>query len=196
MAAYDAESRRVMSERTSDISAWRLPNLRLTALAAAGLAAFLVGWLMLGGADEEAQAPRGASVTSEQDLRAFADSAGHPVYWAGRRGKNSYELTRTSDGRVFVRYLPQGVAAGDPRPNFLTVATYPRTNAFAELKRASRAEGAVTRKLPNGGIAVYNADSRSVYFGFPDAGYQVEVYHPGPEIARSLVLAGEVVPIR
>jgi hypothetical protein len=34
----------------------------------------------------------------------------HPVYWAGPRPSYTYELTRTSDGRIFVRYLPTGVA--------------------------------------------------------------------------------------
>jgi hypothetical protein len=35
-----------------------------------------------------------------------------------------------------------------------------------------------------------------VYFGYPDAAYQVEVYAPGSGAARKLVLGGQVVPIR
>lgn len=182
----------------STLSARGLPlsHLRLVALAALGVAAFLIGWLVLGRGGGDGAAPTAASLASEQELRDLAASAGHPVYWAGPRGGETYELTRTSNGRVFVRYLPRGVSAGDPRPNFLTIGTYPRPNAFAELKRASNANGAVTRKLANDGLVVYNRASRSVYFGYPNARYQVEVYHPDAEMARSLVLAGQVRPIR
>ena len=36
----------------------------------------------------------------------------------------AYELTRSADGSFYVRYLPAGAKPGDPRPEFLTVATY------------------------------------------------------------------------
>ena len=80
---------------------------------------------------------------------------------------------------------------------FLTVGTYPRKGAFAELKRAARADGAVSLKLERGGLAVFSdARPTSVYFGYPDARYQVEVFHPSPSEARRLALAGQVVPVR
>jgi hypothetical protein len=174
-----------------------LPGARLGALLAVGLAAFLIGWLVFGGDDESSQPASPASAASESKLREFAGSASHPVYWAGPRVSQTYELTRTSDGRVYVRYLPEGTKAGDPRPQFLTVGTYPRRNAFAELRRASRAPGAATRKLPEGGLMVFNERTpASVYFGYPDAAYQVEVFHPTPNAARDLVLAGQVLPVR
>ena len=44
----------------------------------------------------------------------------------------------TGSGRVFVRYLPQGVSAGDPRAGFVTVGTYPDASAYANLERAAR----------------------------------------------------------
>jgi hypothetical protein len=53
----------------------------------------------------------------------------------------------------------------DPRPRFLTVATYPRKSAFADLKQASNAAGTASRKLPGGGLAVYKPGSSSVYLG-------------------------------
>jgi hypothetical protein len=101
-----------------------------------------------------------------------------------------------SNGRVFVRYLPDGVRVGDPRPRFLTVATYPRKSAFADLNQAFKAAGATSRKLPAGGLAVNKPGSSSVYFSYPDTSYQVEVYAPSPAVARSLVLNGQVVPVR
>jgi hypothetical protein len=118
------------------------------------------------------------------------------VYWAGTREDHSYELTKTSDGRVYVRYLPSGVEAGDARPEFLTVGTYPRPNAYSELRRAAKAPGATSRRIAQGGLAVLSRGSSSVYFGYPDAAYQVEVYAPNPGAARELVLGGKVVPIR
>lgn len=185
-----------MRSSTQTLSSLQLPYVRLAALAALGFAAFLVGWFAIGGNDNPSQPAGAASSTSEAELRAFAASAPHAVYWAGPRAGQTYELTRTSDGRVYVRYLPEGVRPGDPRPNFLTVGTYPRANAFAELKRAARADGATARELPNGGLAVLSRGSSSVYFGYPDARYQVEVYAPSTGSARKLVLAGQVVPIR
>jgi len=171
------------------------PQLRLGALLALGFATFLVGWLLIGRDHKPSKPGTAASATSESALRDFAESAARPVYWAGPRTGQTYELTRTSDGRVYVRYLPEGVHVGDPRPRFLTVGTYPRANAFAELKRAARADGAESRSLPKGGLAVFSRGSSSVYFGFPDARYQVEVYAPSASTARSLVLGGQVVPV-
>jgi hypothetical protein len=196
MTLRDAEHNHAVSSRTVTIPMVGLPQIRIAALLAIGLATFLVGWLVLGGDDKPAQPATGTSSTSEAELREFAASASHPVYWAGPRAGQSYELTRTSDGRVYVRYLPEGVPVGDPRPQFLTVGTYPRAKAFTELKRATRADGAVSRQLPGGGIAVFSRGSSSVYFGYPDARYQVEVFTPSPGAARKLVLSGQVVPVR
>jgi hypothetical protein len=175
-----------------------IAHLRLGALVALGLAAFFVGWLVTNRGDETTPAPgSGAAATSESELRSFAGSVSHPVYWAGPKDGYTYELTQTTDGRVYVRYLPEGTEVGDPRSRFLTVGTYPRARAFAELKRAGGAKGAVSLKLERGGLAVFSdARPTSVYFGYPDARYQVEVYHPSPTEARRLALSGQVVPVR
>ena len=37
------------------------------------------------------------------------------MYWAGPIAGMSYELTKLKDGRIYVRYLPDGVELGDPR---------------------------------------------------------------------------------
>jgi hypothetical protein len=185
-----------MRAATRTIPVLQLPQVRLGALAALGFAVFLIGWLAIGGTEKPSQADGGATATSESELREFAASAPHPVYWAGPRTGQTYELTNTSDGRVYIRYLPEGVKAGDPRPQFLTVGTYPRARAYAELKRAASAPGAMSRELPGGGLAVVSRGSSSVYFGYPDARYQVEVYTPSASSARNLVFGGQVVPIR
>jgi hypothetical protein len=189
---HHAVSERAMPSRTITLAT---PHVRLGALLAIGFATFLAGWLVLGKDDKAAAPPAGASASSESSLRDFAKNSPTPIYWAGPRADNTYELTRTPDGRVYVRYLPKDVKVGDPRPQFLTVGTYPRPNAFAELKRAARAPGATSRTLPRGGIVVFSRGSSSVYFGYPDGKYQVEVYAPSAGSARNLVLSGQVVPV-
>jgi hypothetical protein len=194
----NAEDPSTVSEKVVTIPVLRLPHLRLGALVAIGLAAFFVGWLAMNrGADTPPVSGNGASAASESELRAFAESVSHPVYWAGPKDGYTYELTRTTDGRVYVRYLPEGSEVGDPSSRFLTVGTYPRAGAFAELKRAGRADGAISLTLERNGLAVFSkAKPTSVYFGYPDARYQVEVFDPSPDVARRLALSGQVVPVR
>jgi hypothetical protein len=193
----DTEKRPSMSSKTVTIPALPAAHLRLGALVALGLAAFFIGWLVMNRGDDNAPATSGATAKSESELRSFASSVSHPVYWAGPKDGYTYEVTRTADGRVYVRYLPEGTAVGDPRARFLTVGTYPRTGAWPELKRAARADGAVSLKLERGGLAVFSdARPTSVYFGYPDAKYQVEVFDPSASEARRLALSGQVVPVR
>lgn len=193
----DTERRDSVNSRTMTVPALPTAYVRLGALLALGLAAFFVGWLVMNRGDDSPPAASGATAKSEGELRSFASSVAHPVYWAGPKDNFTYEVTRTADGRVYVRYLPEGTAVGDPRARFLTVGTYPRKGAWAELKRASRANGAVSLKLERGGLAVFSdARPTSVYFGYPDAKYQVEVFHPSATEARRLALSGQVVPVR
>jgi hypothetical protein len=194
----NAENPDPMRERTLTVPA-PIAHLRLGALIALGLAVFFVGWLVMNrdGGETTAAPGAGATSTSESELRSFAKSVSHPVYWAGPKDGFTYELTQTTDHRIYVRYLPKGTDVGDPRSSFLTVGTYPRAGAFAELKRAGRADGAVSLKLERGGLAVFSdAKPTSVYFGYPDARYQVEVYHPSTNEARRLALSGQVFPVR
>jgi hypothetical protein len=43
---------------------------------------------------------------------------------------------------------------------------------------------------------VFVSGKLNIYFGYPDANYQVEVYAPSPGSAQALVMAGQVVPVR
>jgi hypothetical protein len=155
-------------------------------------------WLLLpnegGAAGPQAGVP---TLVSATQLRQLAASVDHPVYWAGPRRGFRYELTTTTQGRIFVRYLTAGVAAGDPRPDFLTVGTYPGARSFGDLERAARGADAVRLDLADGGLVVFAATgSRSAYLGYPRRKYQVEVYAPASDTAWRLVLDGAVVPIR
>jgi hypothetical protein len=137
------------------------------------------------------------ALVSQAQLERLASSTDHPVYWAGPKSGYSYELTRTANGRIYVRYLPQGVKAGDPRPGFLVVGTYAQRGSYAYLKRAAKQGDSVSLALDNNGLAVYSsARPTSVYFTYPRAKYQVEVYDPSADRARRLVLGGKILPIR
>jgi hypothetical protein len=176
---------------------WRLVSLVFLGVAVA-VAAAAVAWLVFrsGGATAVSAASGVPALVSRAQLERLAASVDHPVYWAGPRRGFRYELTVTTPGRIFVRYLPDGVAAGDPRPNFLTVGTYPGARSFAGLKRAANREGATWVGLDHGGLVVFAArSSNSVYLGYRGERYQVEVFAPSGDTARKLVLGGAIVPV-
>jgi hypothetical protein len=136
--------------------------------------------------------PRAATAAQ---LAAAARAHGHPLYWAGPRGGATYELTEATDGRVYVRYLEQGVAVGDKGTDHVTVGTYPQADPLAQLREAAAASGAETFAV-DGGIAYTDpAHPRSVYVAYRGAGVQVEVYDPRPGQARALIERGEIVPV-
>jgi hypothetical protein len=135
----------------------------------------------------------GASVS---ELTRLSGSLGRPVFWAGPKPGNTYELSRTKDGRVFIRYLPSGVKSGDPRPNFLSVGTYPQAKAFATLKATAKKQGEQTIAVRGGGLAfVDRTHPTSVYVAYPGSDYQIEVYDPSPARSRQLVVSGKLVPL-
>lgn len=167
---------------------------------AVAIAAGVVVWLLVRGSSETAAVPApnsGPALVSQAQLERLASSLDNPLYWAGPKSGYSYELTSLSGGRTYIRYLPTGVRAGDPRASFLVVGTYAEQGAFANLKRASKHQDAVSLGIPGHGLAVFSpAKATSVYFGYPGKAYQVEVFSPSGQNARSLVLAGKIAPIR
>lgn len=177
---------------------------RLGAIAVVIIAAGVVLWLLLKARDDNKSSDKPATtakpappvLANSRLLRRLAGTVGYPVYWAGRLRGRKVELTQTAAGNVFLRYLTAGARVGDPRPDFLTVGTYPLKDAFAVTKTVSRRPGMIVRKLPHGGIAMTNVQRRtSVYFSFPRLPVQVEVYDPDPARAMRLVVSGRVRPI-
>jgi hypothetical protein len=182
----------------------RARGIRLGALVALGLGAALLAWLLIDRSGDEA--PSGAAlpaaaetpavpvlapaIVSETELERLAAASGAPIYWAGPRAGAQLEVSRTADGAFYVRYLPEGEAAGSAGAA-LTVATYPRPDAFAEVSAAAETStGAL--ELPGGGIAVYERDQpTNVHLAFPGQGFQVEVFSPGGDLAVALVRSGE-----
>jgi hypothetical protein len=136
------------------------------------------------------------AIVSTAGLQALARSIGHPLYWAGPRPGTAYELRRTTDGLVYVRYLPAGTKAG-ANLAALTVGTYPVQGAFAAGLQQAKRSGSVQVPVTGGGVAFYARSApTSVYLAFPGLNVQVEVYDPSPAQARALVTSGKIVPIR
>jgi len=131
-----------------------------------------------------------------QQLGALESSVAHPVYWVGPRSGTTYELTETSDGRIYLRYLPRGTKVGDPRPH-TTVGTYPFKNPVAAVKAVAKQTGRRPFSIASGGVAaVDGTHPTSVYAAFPGSNYQIEVFDPSPARAHRLVSSGLVVPVR
>jgi hypothetical protein len=128
-------------------------------------------------------------------LKTFAKRVRHPVYWIGPRPQTTYEVTQTADGRIYVRYLPQGQVPGTDKP-FLTVGTYPVKDALATTRTQSHAVGSVSTPAAAGAVAFF-AKTRptNVYEAFPGVDYQVEVYDPWKPGARRFVKAKRVTTI-
>jgi hypothetical protein len=175
------------------------PGRAMDLLAAGKLKSFgTVGAGQHGSATAEAATPAAVgaqpSAANVSLLESFAARLGHPIYWAGPKPGYTYELTQTADGKVFIRYLPAGVEIGDPRPEFLTVATYPFPGAFATVKRTSG--GAAVLKLAHGGIAVVDTRyPKSIHLAYPGVGYQIEVFDPSPAGGRALVAADRITKV-
>jgi hypothetical protein len=128
-------------------------------------------------------------------LKSFAASLGHPIYWAGPRPGNTYELMQTSNGNVFIRYLPPGVKVGAPA-GYLTVATYPFPNALEAIQRTARGNKTGTIRLTGGGLAVVDGQyPKSIHLAYPRSDFQVEVFDPSPARVRQIVSSLKIVRV-
>lgn len=183
----------------------RRAGLRLGAALAVALVAAFVAWLLLSDNDDDGATGGGGNIAgataaraaTQEELVELAGSLEYPIYWAGPQPNRTFELTRTSSGRIYIRYLPPGVEPGDPNPRYLTVGTYPQANGYAAVRAASRRPNAISRQAAGGALIVSNRTRpRSAYFSFPGARFQVEVFDPTPGRARQLTLAGRITRVR
>jgi hypothetical protein len=123
-------------------------------------------------------------------LKAEGLSIGQPVYWAGTRPAVRYEFWRTTNGRIFVRYLTKPNKAGAKGAKWLVVATYPWGQAYKALKKQAKGAGI---KGPNGSIIwVRPTDPKSVLMAWPKVPYEVEIYDPRPAVALATARSGDV----
>lgn len=180
---------------------------RLGAVLAVAAAAAVVVWLAVGRSDSDPGStsptdtvaapvvPEAAEVVpiSASGLRTLGGALDRPVYWVGARPALQYELTQASDGRLWIRYLPKAAEIGEKDIPYLTVGTYPVTDAFAATSRAAQQAGTTRVKVGNAAIAFY-ADARptNVYLAFRGADYQIEVFDPLVGVAEDLVASGKI----
>src|SRR5205809_1469621 len=133
-----------------------LPLLSLVALLLIALISFGALLTLRGRGGKTALPPVGSpAAVSESQLKSLASQSSQPIYWAGPK-HGTYELTRTTDGRTYIRYLPSADKVGDRTPNYLTVGTYPTKQAFSALRRAAARDGAVSANVDHGGLLVFN----------------------------------------
>jgi hypothetical protein len=172
------------------------------ALAIAVVAAFGI-WIVVQARDDDGSSSTTTAATnpagqtppvavSADGLATLAGAVEQPIYWAGPQQTELYELTRLQDGKVYVRYLPDGVDAG-AKALLLTVATYPLANAYGTTQRASRQAGATPVSAGAGAVAFQGKGSSSVYLAFQGVNAQIEVFSPTAGEAAQLVESGQIV---
>jgi hypothetical protein len=183
----------------------RRPDVRIGAVVAVAIAVAFVVWLLVRGGDSSSSStgqtqtvPAIAPVAASPDrLRSLSVEVGRPIYWAGPQEDTTYELTRTSQDRIYVRYLPQGVSVGTKQADYTIVGTYPVSNAYGVLQSLAKKQGESSFTAPRGGIAVYDTSrSTNVYLAYPGSNVQIEVFDPSAKRARELITSGQVGPVR
>jgi hypothetical protein len=194
----------LMAVNERSVGPWaRRPDVRIGAVLAVAVATALVVWLVVirdesnGSSAESAQVTAIPPVAATPDrLRGLSVEAGRPIYWLGPREGRTYELTRTPQDRIFVRYLPEGVAAGTREAKYTLVGTYPVDNAYDVLKKLAKAGGESSFTAPKNGFAVYSTEHpTNIYLAYPGSDVQIEVYASSAEHARELITSGQVVPV-
>jgi hypothetical protein len=178
-------------------SASRGRRIGLGAVVALVLAGGVIAWVFAGRDSSSptngpVAAPIAPVALSASGLGTLAQTVRQPIYWAGPREHYLYELKRTPDKKVYIRYLPPGVDAGVASSKYLIIATYPFVGALDALKSLAGGQGV---KLPGGGLALVDEKHpTSVHLAFPNVDYQVEVYDPSPARALAVASSGQVQP--
>jgi hypothetical protein len=189
-----------MPHRAQPIRSVGSPNwIRIGASIALAIVVAVAVWLVLrdaGGGDKPAAASSTASAATLGTLRALPHEVGHDVYWAGPRASYTYELTEV-DGTIVIRYLPPGIAVGDPRPDYLTISTSAAVRPYGVLRRERKQPGNTSRRVPAGAIATWSADHpERVNLAFRRSNVLIQVYDPSVVRAQRLATSGAVKPIR
>jgi hypothetical protein len=194
-----------MAVNQRSVPSWaRNSQVRIGAVVAVALLIGIVVWLLVrdggNGSGTESTttgAAFGPVEATQGDLRARSIDEGHPIYWAGPKSDTTYELTRTSNGRIFIRYLPKGVPVGVDKADYTIVGTYPVPNATGVLQGLAKKSGEQELSVPGGGIAVYSTSQpTNVYVAYPGSNLQIEVFDPSAQRALGIVASGQVVPVQ
>ena len=121
----------------------------------------------------------------------------HLFYIGDKQPFKNFELkldvmtSGSSNGGIYIRYLPEGVEAGS-EDLFLTVGTYDLLEGYDALTSASKSKADVVVSESGAAIATFKAAPLSTYFAFPDGTFQVEVFSPKKREARDLTESGAI----
>lgn len=202
-----------MAEQESQLQPRKSSPIRIGGVLALAAAAGLGAWAVVANRDSGSSSPTATPATtastppattqtarpiapvglSAKGLRTLTASISQPIYWAGPKPGYTYELTRTSTGKIFVRYLPPGTPVGIKRATYLIIATYPFRGALKALKNL---KSQTPVKIPGGGIAIVDkVHPQSVHLAFPGVDNQVEVYDPLPSRSLAIARSGTVRPV-
>jgi hypothetical protein len=158
------------------------------------VAAFFGGWWLRGPSETRGAADNiqigVPTIVTQAELESVA-ATHYPLYWAGERPDSEIELTLTSTGSAFVRYLPHGTTAGSTE-KYLTIGTYYAVDGYPALAAVSEENGMTTRARNGAVIVTFNSDPLSTYFSFPSASFQVEVFSPEAGESRTLTDNGTI----
>jgi hypothetical protein len=191
-----------MDEQTTTrpvASPWRRRAGLIAALVVLAIVAGAIIWAVNGGGSSPSPATKGPVVSaikpvalSASGLKTLAGAISQPIYWAGPTKGYSYELRRTDNGNVYVRYLPPGVKAGASGADYLIVATYPFRGAFEAIKKVAGRK----IQVPGGGIGqIAPSYANSVHLAFPNVDYQIEVFDPSAQRALEVATSGQIKPV-
>jgi hypothetical protein len=174
----------------------RNAQFRIGALVAILVVLGIILWLALrGGSSKPSNGALSQKAATPTQIQSLAAQVGHPIFWLGPKSGYTYELSRFANGNIEIRYLPPGASVGSKTP-YLSVGTYPFTNALAGIQRVAGQRGSVASTLSDGGQAVYSKNRRTnVYAAYPGLDYQAEVYDPTPGAASSLVDHGKLAAV-
>jgi hypothetical protein len=138
----------------------------------------------------------GAVAVTPSQLAKRAATEHQPIYWAGPAPKGTLELSKTSQRWFLLRYLPPGAEIGTGK-GYLTIGTYPITDAYGAVQRLAQEKGARTYNLKDGALAVSNPNHfpYSVFVAYPGSNYQVEVFDPVLARARKVVTSGRITAV-
>jgi hypothetical protein len=181
----------------------RRPDVRIGAVVAIVALVAFVAWLLVRGGGGDANTTSSPAATpiapvaaTPGRIRDLSVEVGRPIYWLGPRDNTVYELQRTSQDRIYVRYLTPTAEVGTKQAGYALVGTYPVPKAYDVLKGLAKNDGETSFTAPKGGIAVYsNSRPTNVYLAYPGSDVQIEVYDPTPGNARTLIASGRVVPV-
>jgi hypothetical protein len=170
-------------------------RFRIGAAMVIAIAVAIILWLVFRDSGSNSSTPSNVSAVSVGQIRNLAASVAHPIFWVGPKQGDTYELTRTSNGSIYVRYLPSGVKLGAKEP-YLTIATYPFPGAYPALQKVASQRGSTPVKLSHGGLAVISkVTPKSVHAAYPGVNYQIEIFDPNEGEATTLAIQDQLAAL-